>query len=530
MARSTTLASLGCAAFVFSWQGSANAGGIFVPGAGPAAQPRAGAFVARADDPSTISHNPAGFAKLDGTQIYFGANFLRYAMSYQRTGSYEPTAGDDAPLAHEGQAFPKVTNNGDAAIGPFGSQMIPVFAISSDLGHPEWPVRFGFGLFSPQAFPSRDFGSTVELDSGITAPAPQRYDVVSQKIIVSSPSLVVAYSPLDNLDVGLRASWGFARLSGAKTIWGERNYEEDPGDDATFTLNTSTDNFVPSVGLGLLYRPSSSWEIGAAWNSKGEIRAKGTGNSVVGGGSTLGDIMIVPRPDDQVECAPGGVTGNLKACVTIDMAQNATIGGRWILRDGKGNERADIELDVKWEDWSASTTSRVQVDGMVDANNMRLRSLANTHGFQDVISARLGGGYHMPIGDNDLEFKGGVAYDTKTAPDSWTRVDQDNKERLTVSTGLSYSFGRYRFDIGVGIVLEPDVTVADDCPGPDGFGPNVSNKGCDGSGLETPVDDRNRPSPGQPLFGEKSQFETPFNAGLYESGYLMFATGLKIAL
>ncbi|MBL4632554.1 MAG: outer membrane protein transport protein [Kofleriaceae bacterium] len=522
-----TNAGLGCAALLFSWEANAYAGGIFVPGAGPAAQGRAGAFVARADDPSAISYNPAGFAKLDGTQIYVGANFLRYVMSYQRTGVYEPTAGSDAPLPHEGQPFPKVSNNGDSAIGPFGAQIIPVFAISTDLGHPEWPVRFGFGLFSPQGFPDRDFGSTVTLDSGITAPAPQRYDVVNQKIIVSSPSLIVGYSPFDSLDVGIRASWGYAKLNGAKTIWGERNYEEDPGDDATFTLTDAVDKFVPSMGLGLLYRPSPSWEIGAVWNSKGEIRAQGTGNSVVGGGSTLGDIMIVPRPDDQVECDTGGVVGKLQACLSLDMAQNATIGGRWIYRDGAGRERADIELDVNWEDWSASTTSRVQVDGMVDANNMRLRNLANHHGFKGVISTRLGGGYRMDMGDGEIEFKGGVAYDTKTAPDTWTRVDQDNKQRLTLTTGLSYSFGRYRFDIGVGIVLEPDITVADDCPGPDGFGPTVSEQGCNG---DTPVDERNRPSPGQPLFGEKSQFETPFNAGLYESGYLMFATGLKIAL
>ncbi len=522
---SNQLGTLGCFSLLCALGSTADAGGIFVPGAGPAAQPRAGAFVARADDPTAISHNPAGFAKLDGTQLYIGANFLRYVMSYQRSGVYEPTVGADAPLPHEGQPFPKVSNNGDSAIGPLGSQVLPAFAISTDLGHPEWPVRFGFGLYSPQAFPSRDYGSTVELDNGLTAPAPQRYDVVNQKIILSSPSLLVAYSPHEKVDIGLRASWGFANVTGTKTIWAERNYEEDPGDDATFTLTDANDNFIPTVGLGVLYRPNPSWEFGAAWNSKGEIRGQGTGNSVVGGGGTLGPIELVPRPDSQAQCAPGGETGRLKACLSLDLAQNATIAGRWIYRDSQGREKADIELDIKWEDWSAANESEVQVDGMVSANNMRLRAIANPHGFQDVLSTRLGGGYRIEAGKGQVEFKGGIAYDTKTVEDSWTRVDQDGKERLTLSTGFSYSLGRFRFDMGVGVILEPDVTVADDCPGPDGFGPTVSDQGCDGY---TEVDDRERPSPGQPLFGKKSQFETPFNAGDYESGYLVFSSGVRV--
>ena len=56
----------------------ANAGGIFVPGTAPQAQARAGAFVAKADDPSALFHNPAGFSKGTGTVIQIGANFLDY--------------------------------------------------------------------------------------------------------------------------------------------------------------------------------------------------------------------------------------------------------------------------------------------------------------------------------------------------------------------------------------------------------------------------------------------------------------------
>ncbi len=502
----------------------ASAGGLFVPGAGPVAQGRAGAFTARADDPSTISHNAAGFAKLDGTQIYIGANFLRYVLSFQREGVYEPIPGATQP-DYVGQPFPKVEEDGGKAIGLFGFQALPVFAVSTDLGHPEWPVRFGFGLYSPQAYPSREYSNEVTLADGTVAPAPQRYDVVEQQIILSSPSLVVAYSPTSYLDIGIRGSWGIASAEGGKSLWTLRNYEEDPGQDSLFTLSNATDNFVPTVGLGLLYRPADSVEFGASWNSAGNIRAQGTGSSEIGTGSPFGaDVQIIPRLDSEAKCDTGGVTGKLKACLSADLAQSATIAGRYIFRDASGRERGDVELDVKWENWSAAGVSKVQVDGMIDVTGVSLETLVNVRGFEDVISTRLGGSYRVPAMGGEIEFRGGAAYDTRTAPASWSRVDQDNKRRATFATGLGYSKGRYRFDLGLGAVWEPTTTVGL-CKPP--FGPSDLDRDC--LSTPTPVADRTQPSPGQPLFPNSSQKESPFNAGVYKSYYLMFALGLRVA-
>ncbi len=501
-------------------EGSASAGGLFVPGAGPSAQGRAGAFVARADDPTTMSHNVAGFAKLDGTQLYIGSNFLRYVLSYQRTGNYEAApVGEDA-LPYEGQPYPKVENNGDAAIGPLGSQILPSFVVTTDLGHPEWPVRFAAGLYSVQAFPHREFSREVTLDSGEVVPAPQRYDVVTQDIVLSAPSLAVSYSPTNTIDIGIRGSWGFGSFKGSKTVWTLANYEESPNRDATFTLAEAKDNFIPTMGLGILYRPSSSFEFGAAWNSQGQIEGKGTGSSVITG-SPFGDatVEVIPRPDATAQCAPGGVPGALKACLSLTLAQNATVGGRWIHREADGREKADIELNVKWEDWSVANESTVQVDGMVNVTGGLLETVANPHGYQDVISTRLGGSYRLNVGGGRLELRGGAAYDTATAPASWTRADQDGKRRATFATGLGYEYGRYRFDLGFGAVWEPDITVGQ-CKGPNG--PSRESPGCE-DGVE-PVN----PTPAQPLFGESEQKESPFNAGTYESGYLMAATGIRV--
>ena len=94
---------------------------------------------------------------------------------------------------------------------------------------------------------------------------------------------------------------------------------------------------------------------------------------------------------------------------------------------------------MKWENWSDAGVSQVQVDGMINVSGDTLKTVINSHGFEDVISTRLGGGYRIAAAGGEIEFRGGAAYDTRTAPESWSRVDQDNKRRATFATGLEQS-------------------------------------------------------------------------------------------
>ena len=52
-------------------------GGYYSGTLGARAAGRGGAFAARADDLTAVSHNPAGLANLDGTEIELG-NILSY--------------------------------------------------------------------------------------------------------------------------------------------------------------------------------------------------------------------------------------------------------------------------------------------------------------------------------------------------------------------------------------------------------------------------------------------------------------------
>ena len=502
---------------------TASAGGLVVPGAGPSAQPRAGAFVARADDPTAISHNPAGFAKLDGTQLTVGANFIDFSLSYQRFGNYE--VSDEMVAAdYEGLPYPEVNDRSkpSAGIGPY--QLLPLLAFSTDLGHPEWPIRVGGGIFTPQGYTARKFDEDYTIDGASDlAPGPQRYDAIEQSAIVIQPSVVVAYKVLPELDVGVRASWGFGEIKGKKAVWGIRNYDESRGQDSLFTLDSAKDKFIPGYSVGVMYRPTPFLEFGAAYNSQLNIDAKGVGSAQVGGG-ILDGAGTEPVTDEEANCAKGGVEGALKICFDLTVAQSATIGGRWILRDGDGSERADVELNVRWEDWSASKDNFIVVDGREKLTQQRLNPGLSRHGFRDTVSVRLGGSHRFDIGKkHQLTAKAGVAYDTAAAPDSWTRADLDGKARLTLGAGVGFEIGRYTISVGGGAALQPTVDVQP-CKPPDG--PVFGDIGCLEGGGETPTADRTAPDPQQPLLGKNNQAESPFNPGRYKSGYRIFSLGL----
>jgi long-chain fatty acid transport protein len=505
------------AAALISTPTTANAGGMFVPGIGPTAQARAGAFVARADDPTALAHNPAGFGKLDGTIIYAGSNFVRLNLDFTRFGFYEAT-GELEP--YEGQPYPTVSSKPSPSPGFRGFQGLPIAVVSTDFGKPELPIRAAIGFYTPHGNAARDFPDTVRLPDGTIAPGPQRYDVAVQKGKAATPSIAVAYSPLDDLHVGARLSWGFSSLKTTKIVWAIDNYDEYVEKDSV-TKAQASDNFIPSAGVGFLYKVPPNIEIGGAYNTAQHIRANGTLSSVTGDAVPEGNEL---QPDNDFwRCRPGGVEGALKVCISLNLPQTGSLGGRYIFLDRKGEERADVELDLKWEDWSEASTTITQSDA-ISAARGPLNEMHLGHGFKDVLSTRLGGSYTLPVGANKIIFRAGAAYDTATAPVSWTRLDTDGKERTTLATGIGFEAEKWRIDAGGGVVLEPVRDVRHDCQEPGG--PTRESPNCDGVSEDyTPVTERDAPSPAQPLNGAFNQLESPFNAGRYESGYYLLHIG-----
>jgi long-subunit fatty acid transport protein len=488
----------------------ASAGGILVGDIGTQTMSRGGAFVARADDPTALAVNPAGMLGISGTQVHIGVNILDYSLTFTRSGYYERTVAEPQP-SYVYQPYPSVTDQAGAQVLPF---------VGGVQRRGRW--AFGIGIWGPQSVPGRSFpchepaGSTGFTgcpidDSG--APSPQRYDVVEQAAYIALPSIGVAYRVLPSLDVGVRLSWGFAHLNARSFLWGMANPEEDIEKDGDFKLDVF-DAFIPAFGLGVMWRPSPNYQFGLAYASPIYFHGTGTGNPVLGSkirnDMTGEETYIEPVDDQYAACAPGGTVGSLSTCVQLDLPQTLLAGGRYILRDEKGVERGDIELDVGWQNWGAVPNVRVIVDGQsAPAPNLYLQESLLRHGYVDTWNVRLGGSYRIDLANLPFVARGGLAYDSAAAPVSWTRVDMDGADRFTFALGAGVKIGRYQIDVGAAYIAIPTRTV-------------------EHAEIHAPPTYVNRaqPDPIQPLQGQKNQEYSPMNEGTYESSYVMGMVGV----
>jgi long-subunit fatty acid transport protein len=508
------------------------AGGLTLPGPGAVTTSRAGAAVASVDDGEALSINPAGLAKTKGTTITISLSIIDYMMQFQRRGTYDPI--DAEALPYEGQPFPLVKNDPKLSLGFGHFQPVPVIAIVTDLGGKLGGLHLAAGLYAPNAYPFRDF-CTVHSNGACSKytfngnydepPPPQRYDVVAQDAAVVLPSIAASYRVLPQLDVGARFSAGFASIKSTVGLWGmPGNFAEYVKQDAFFYADAK-DNFVPTWGVGLTYRPTPAIELGAAFNSETSIVASGDAHAEVGPAATLSGTEIAIGPTSAPRCANGGTFETQKACIELALPMNATIGGRYKFLGADGQQRGDLELNVGWENWSAerATNYRVVVDGSVYLNGgetIQLRDSLLRHGLQDVYTVRLGGSYNLPVGANQIILRGGVGYDSAAAKNGWLRADLDGAARVTTTVGAGFRAKHWELNVGGGAIFEGTNTNDGECNPTD-----TLHLGCNSDGNERPLDQREGPDPIDPTKTPEFQYESSVNKGTYKSNYVLFMLG-----
>jgi long-chain fatty acid transport protein len=490
---------------VLALGGVAQAGGIQFGEPGTQAMQRAGAFVAKADDPSALWTNPAGLVKTKNISIYVGGSFLHYGITVQRSGTY-PVQMMGTPPAYEGDPYPEMSSD--------ALKVIPSLGVAARFGN----LGVSLGFYGPQGNPDRDFGCEIaDADCQVLAngaPAPTRYDIVRQHALIGFPSVGVAYRVHDTLDVGLRLSWGFATISARSFTWGILNREEDPERDGDFEVEAH-DRFVPTFGVGALYRPTPNLEFGLSYKFETSVRSSGDSKADLGSELGLPGIpdRLEPVPDNSAKCAPGGTPAILKACVNTKLPMSISAGGRYIVRDATGGERADVELDVRWENWSRASDTEIIVDARSSTLGVVLKPQKIRHGLRDTVAFRLGGSYSIPMGTNLLQLRAGAMVETGAAPNSWTRADLDGQSRLVLGTGVAYRFGKVMVDAGFAYGIVPSRTVQ-----------NVD------VGTSPPVANREQPDPIQPLEGANEQEYYPYNAGTYDAAYWLGMVGVTVNL
>ncbi len=452
-----------------------------------AAAQRAGAAVVHAEDPSALWHNPAALVELRGTQLYLGVNVVGSHERYQRAGDYAPLDADRG-AAWPGTRHPVVENAAPA-------QPVPLLALSTWLGE----VAVAVGVLAPQGNGGRDYPLTV---GDLAAPAPQRYDTAVQRASLVVPSVGAALRLGARFSIGARFGLGFGRFESISVVQAVPNLDEDPAFDSTTRLAVA-DDFVPAGALAVRWTPSTRLELALAWTSPLVIDASGTSTTV---GTGVFEVMpgvesyAEPVVDAEARCAPGGTRAALKACLRFTLPQTVTVGARWVVRDRDGAERGDLELDLRWEDWSAGAEQHVVVDAKDHYYDARVQPIVLRYGLRDTFGVSLGGARRLGRGRRAPIVRAGLSFETAAAPASWTRLGQGGAARYGAAAGVGLPVGaRVRLDLGVAALLTRarDVT-------------NVDRQGGQG---------RQQPDVSVPLYGPDLQPPHPFNAGRYESRY-----------
>jgi long-subunit fatty acid transport protein len=259
-----------------------------------------------------------------------------------------------------------------------------------------------------------------------------------------------------------------------------------------------------------------------------------------------------------VSCAKGGTFAKEKACISLELPMNATIGGRYKFLGANGKLRGDVELNLEWENWGASCahnadgslvdpdcTSPGQYKVVIDTGLYNNDAMGNpqdfaqpleknflNYGLKDTYSVRVGGSWHFPLGEgenpDEVIVRGGIAYDTQAAKTGWLRASLDGAARTTIALGGAYKAKRFQINAGGGVVLEGTNTN----PGAsaDGSDCNPTSAagtiGCAGNNADRPLDQRQGPDPTNPLIPPGLQTENPYNQGTFKSHYILFMLGV----
>ena len=190
------------------------------------------AFVAIADDPSAITHNPAGITQLKGTNIYGGTTFVIPSTTFESpSGQSEET---------DFQVF-----------------FPPHLYLVSDLGKKN--MRFGIGIYSPFGIGGRKWD-----EKGLT-----KYSSVKNMIATLSVNPTFAYQILPTLSVGVGVSYMLSRTEAEKMV----NQSMLGAGDSKLKLEGIGGGW--GYNFGLLFIPHEKVRMGLAYRSRIKVTHEG---------------------------------------------------------------------------------------------------------------------------------------------------------------------------------------------------------------------------------------------------------------
>jgi long-chain fatty acid transport protein len=452
------------------------------PDNGARALGRAGAFTARADDPTAVYYNPAGLAGLTGTNLYVGANGLMLDQSF-RPADREVAVGTRlVTLSYERVEQSVSFFPAPFLAGQFDFDALPAFDFAVAI---YGPASNGHRRFDDQYAVARATDQNGQDASGRIA-GNRALHLVPNGMLVESelvqifPTLAVAWqAPSLPLRVGLslQNSIVLAQLT-----------QGSGGDHPGQAVVEVADLFAPTGVVGVHYAPHPRLEIGfslrppIAVEATGEARLKRYAPCLrdAAGGCDADPELSDRWPLEGELRLYGADQRTEDRALTMRFTNPlwARLGVRYVHRplpvDGEVTPDTladpglfDVELNYLFEadgmhrayelDFAAAWVNLPAENG--EGTFIRMPDLEDRRNYQHTHALRLGGDYTlMP---RHLVLRAGVAYETAVSPEAYTHIDFPSTAKLTGALGLGVLFELVDIDLGVSYTHFASRTVTD---------------------------------------------------------------------
>ncbi len=388
-----------CVALV--WTSAVFASGFQINEHGAKAMGMGGAFVAQASDPSAIFFNPAGLGFQKGFSAMLGATLIMPTTSHTTPGGV--TTDMVSQTFYPPNAY--VTYGLDS----------------------RW--SFGIGFFAP-------YGLGTEWPNNW---AGQR-EAVKADLQSFYINPAISFRPTEQLSIGVGFSYIISNVNLNRRV----NLPQVPVNPNDGTVDLDADGTSYDFSVGVLYKPTKEFSIGASYRHSAEIDYEGT--------ATFTNMPSLTTPLGTISLAPYFPGGTGKTTITMPNQG-------WI---GVAVTPADpftLEADFQWTRWSTYETLAIDIPvGPVfplAGRPLQGPSTAVKDWF-DVFIARLGGEYRW----EKVALRLGIIYDFSPQPDRTAEPLLPDADRWEGTIGLGYKFSQnFGVDIAYQYIMFKDRTL-----------------------------------------------------------------------
>jgi len=358
------------------------ASGFSIYEQGAKATAMGGAFVAQANDISSVFYNPAGITQLDGFRLGLGTTIIMPEFGFQGPNHLDP----NLYTAAEKGVFPPSTFYATYKINDKLAAGFGFFTL------------FGLGSEWDKNWPGRLLATTSEVETFFLNPV-VAYEVMPGLSVAAGFNAVLATVNLErSVYYGPRNVYGESKLEAAGMGYG--------------------------FNLGLRYQPTTELSFGAVY--RGNVLLDFDGGDATFEFPTTGDQVI----DEEI----AALFPNTKGSSELELPTLIALGVAY-----QFNEKLVAEFNWMQLGWSSYDELVVEFDDPVAGET----TTVNPRKYEDSFSLRFGLEYML---QDDLALRVGYLRDMHAVPDERVEPSLPEGDRNLYSVGVGYTMGQLTID------------------------------------------------------------------------------------